>query len=145
MDKINKNVDASDLEIARLVDRLLRRIHGSLHVRAPEFDVYGVGQSGGLLLLTLAEEAPVGPGTLSTMLARDKSQITRMVASLERKGLVQREADPKDARVSLLSLTDKGRDAVHRIRVATAEVLSGILAPVSAKERAALREMLSRI
>jgi len=145
VDKINKYIDESDLEIARLVDRLLRRIHGSLHVRAPEFDVYGVGQGGGLLLLTVAEEAPVGPGALSTLLARDKSQITRMVASLERKGLVQREADPNDARVSLLSLTDKGRDAVHRIRVATAEVLSSVLAPVSAQEREALREMLSRI
>ena len=134
-----------DLDIARLVDRLLRHIHGGLNAKAPEFDTHDVGQAGGLLLLTVADLEPVSSAALVETLARDKSQVARMIAALERKGLVERTPHPSDARSSLLALSATGRDAVCEIRVATAKVISHILAPLSDAEKDTLRGLLGQV
>lgn len=47
---------------------------------------------------------------LSQALVADNSAITRLVDRLERAGLVNRTASPDDRRVSVIVLTDKGRE-----------------------------------
>ena len=47
----------------------------------------------------------------------EKSTVSRMVADLENKGLVERERDPNNRRSYRLRLTDAGRD--FHVRVAT--------------------------
>ncbi|MEO1058707.1 MAG: hypothetical protein AAFY28_17520, partial [Actinomycetota bacterium] len=37
----------------RSADRFMRRLHGGLHARAPEFDTERVGPGGGMILMTL--------------------------------------------------------------------------------------------
>ncbi|MEL6216767.1 MAG: MarR family transcriptional regulator, partial [Pseudomonadota bacterium] len=80
-----------DIEVARLVDRLMRRIHASLNAAAPDFDRHGVGPAGGILLLTLADIEPARVHDLATQISRDKSQVTRGIQALERKGLIVRQ------------------------------------------------------
>lgn len=135
----------ADVEIARLVDRLMRRIHASLNAKAPDFDTRNVGPYGGILLLTLAEIEPARLQDLVQRLARDKSQITRGVQALERKGLIARRSQPDDARVSLLALTEDGRETVASLEGAVADVLTDILAPLSAAERSQLKSLLAQI
>lgn len=53
---------------------------------------------------------------LAKRLMLEKSTVSRMVADLERKGLVERQRDPANRRVYRLGLTDEGR-AFH-VRVA---------------------------
>lgn len=136
---------APDIEIARLVDRLMRRISASLNAKAPGFDHYRIGPAGGMLLLTLAENEPVRVHDLVRLMARDKSQMTRGIQSLERKGLVARSDDPDDARVSVLRLTDDGHATVAIIQHAVAESLDEILAPLGEAERQTLKAVLARL
>jgi len=134
-----------DIETAQLTDRLMRRIHAQLGVRAAQFDTHKVGPSGGILLLTLADMAPVKMHALVNAMQRDKSQMTRAVQGLEAKGLVERQGDPDDARVSVLQLTPQGDEAVLRIQEAVAQVLADILTPLSGQEQEKLRALLRRL
>jgi len=135
----------SDIEIAHHLDRLMRRIHAHLTETASEFDTHRLGPAGGMLLLTLAEIEPAPIHELVSRLARDKSQITRAIKSLENKGLVEREGDPEDGRVSMLALTQEGHDTVHRIKMAVADGLGKILTPLSTAEQSELKRLLKRV
>ena len=134
-----------DIEVARLVDRFVRRIQVGLNLRAAVFDEHQVGPGGGILLLTLAEIEPAPIQEVVRQMARDKSQITRTVQSLERKGLIEREKSPDDARVSLLELTTEGKRTVEVLEAAVAEVVAGLLEPLSPEEQSALKAILRKI
>ena len=101
-----------DVEIARLADRLMRRLHGALNATADDFDRHRLGPGGGMLLLTVAEAEPARLQDVVRAMARDKAQLTRGVQGLERKGLLARRVCPDDGRATLLPLTEAGREAV---------------------------------
>ncbi len=134
-----------DTNIAILVDRFMRRIHGGLQTRAAEFDTENVGPGGGMILLTLADVEPAPVQRIAQLMARDKSQMTRAIKSLESKGLIGRASEASDARVSLLHLTAKGRKAVTRIQQALATVIGEILEPLAVSERRKLTDLLDRV
>lgn len=144
MDKVNNCGDMQDSDIALLIDRFMRRIHFGLQSKAHAFDTERVGPGGGIVLLTLAEMGCPELNELTRRVARDKSQMTRTIRSLESKGLVTRKSSPSDARVSLISLTAHGEDIVKRLQNAVADTISEILAPISASEEKVLRGLLER-
>ena len=135
----------ADIELALLIDRLMRRIHGKLRVRAPQFDVERIGPGGALTLLTLADMEGASIRELTRRLGRDKSQMTRTLHSLEAKGLIVRNPSPHDARVTTLDFTDKGRTVLEQHGIAMAEAIDEILEPISDQERDVLRGLLLRV
>lgn len=132
-------------DLALLVDRFMRTIHFGLQERAPGFDREAVGPGGGIVLMTLADTGRISLNELTKRVARDKSQMTRMIRSLESKGLVGREASPDDGRVSIVFLTPKGVEIAGELMQTVAEVIGEILEPISEGERKLLRELLERI
>ena len=80
------------------------------------------------ILCRIDDEGPQRLGALATVFGLDPSTITRQVQSLERAGLAERSTDPRDRRVSLLSLTTPGTDAVHATRQHRRGQLDKILA-----------------
>jgi DNA-binding MarR family transcriptional regulator len=134
-----------DTDLALLVDRFMRKIHSGLQQRAPGFDREAVGPGGGIVLMTLAESGRISLNELTKRVARDKSQMTRMIRSLETKGLVQREMAPEDGRVSLIFLTPKGSEIVGELMQTVAEVVGEILEPISRSERKTLQSLLAQV
>ena len=134
-----------DTDLALLIDRFMRTIHFGLQQRAPGFDREAVGPGGGIVLMTLADAGKISLHELSSRVARDKSQMTRMIRSLESKGLVIKEISPDDGRVSLVSLTPKGVAIVGELMQTVAEVIGEILQPISEDERRELTALLSRV
>lgn len=134
-----------DTDLALLVDRFMRKIHSGLQERAPGFDREAVGPGGGIVLMTLADSGRVSLNELTKRVARDKSQMTRMIRSLETKGLVQREVAPNDGRVSLIYLTPKGSEIVGELMQTVAEVIGKILEPISENERKTLQSLLAQV
>jgi DNA-binding transcriptional ArsR family regulator len=59
--------------------------------------------------------------------------VSKTVAELERLGYVRRRPDPRDARVRLVALTDRGRAAVQAAREERAAVVDGAAAAVRAR------------
>lgn len=60
------------------------------------------------ILFLLVEKNDQAMSELSKLLSLDNSTITGLIDRLERAGLVQRQANPKDRRVSLIHITPQG-------------------------------------
>ncbi|MEL6680298.1 MAG: MarR family transcriptional regulator [Pseudomonadota bacterium] len=133
-----------DTDLALLIDRFMRRIHFGLQSKAHAFDTARVGPGGGIVLLTLSEMGCPSLHDLTRRVARDKSQMTRTIRSLEAKGLVLRQTSPQDARVSLISLTEDGKQVVQGLQRAVADTIGEILAPLSETDEEALRHLLAK-
>lgn len=142
---VDVSVVEADVEIARSLDRLLRRLQAGLNQQSAEFDTYQVGPGGGMVLMAIADLQPVKAFDLVEALKRDKSQMTRTIKALENKGLVTRTTSPKDARVSILSLTQAGSDFVLKIEQAVAFTLDPILAPLSSDEKKTFCQLLAKL
>lgn len=134
-----------DPDLALLFDRLMRSIHFGLQKRAPGFDRKAVGPGGGIVLMTLADAGCISLHELTRRVARDKSQMTRLIRSLETKGLVARAASPDDGRVTLVRLTPEGVEVVRELTETVAEVVGEILEPISQAERQTLKALLARV
>jgi DNA-binding MarR family transcriptional regulator len=67
-------------------------------------------------LVTIEHRGPITHGELATIERLTPPSITNIVSQLEGRGFVQRTRDPSDGRVSLLQVTDEGRDFLQRDR-----------------------------
>jgi DNA-binding MarR family transcriptional regulator len=93
-------------------------------------------------LVTIELRGPITLGQLAVSERVTPPSITRMVASLERLGLVRREADPGDRRVARVSLTPDGRRTVLRTRTRKTAYLAKRLHKLDESERALVRAAL---
>jgi DNA-binding MarR family transcriptional regulator len=102
-------VDVLETEMAllqRALERLARRsdIHRDLD------------RASYLLARTLEATGPLSVTELAARLGLDATTVTRQVAAMERRALLQRRSDPSDGRVSLIELSSKGRRTMHAVR-----------------------------
>ena len=74
----------------------------------------------------------------------DASNITGIVDRLEKRGLVERRADPADRRVTLIGRTDDGDEMRSRLVNAALRTLSG-LGSLSESELEQLNDLLGRL
>ena len=134
--------DAADAADAAVADRLhsaairllrrLRRVDSATGLSAPRLSALSV------LVVR-------GPCTLGELAAAEQVRaptMTRLVAALEREGLVTRAADPDDGRVTRVSATAAGRRTLTAGRRRRVELLARSVAELSAAERAALERAL---
>lgn len=100
-------------------------------------------------LETLVEQGPLRLGELAAALFLDKSTASRVVGALERKGYLERQADPADARALQLSVTPAGKALCSQIRgelVAETAAMAEDLEPAAlAAAVALLRRLAARL
>lgn len=111
---------------------------------------FGGGRFGGRaqlrLLITLAQAGrPLGVSAIGEAIGVDQPRASRLVSQGVELGLLQREADPEDARRTLIALTDKGRAISSRFRGAQRESVDQALDGFSDEERVLLAQLLSRL
>ncbi|PKW17584.1 DNA-binding MarR family transcriptional regulator [Saccharopolyspora spinosa] len=105
---------------------------------------YGLTPQQGQLLCVLMAQ-PYGMGELGAMLGLAKSSLTGLVDRTAQRGLVQREADPEDARAIRVALTAEGRDLVDEFYAETCRRVERLPAGLSDTDRSALADLLSRV
>ena len=93
-------------------------------------------------LVTIELRGPITLGKLAESERVTPPSVTRMVATLERLGLVRREADPGDRRVARVSLTPDGQRTVLRTRTRKTAYLARRLHKLDESERALVRAAL---
>ena len=71
--------------------------------------------------------------------------MSRMIARLEARGLVERRAHESDRRTYALHLTDKGKATMETISRVAREHRQDLLAALSAEEQATLSALLQRV
>lgn len=97
------------------------------------------------LLMMLCKEGPQRTSALAAMACVDPSTVSRQVAQLVELGLVERLADPRDGRATLLAATALG-EAKHRVTHERRErAFDAMLADWPEDDVRRLAELLSRL
>jgi DNA-binding MarR family transcriptional regulator len=84
-----------------------------------------------------------GPQSLSELASAEQVTLptmSKLVAAMEREGLVRRERDPGDGRSVRLHATTKGRRLIERGRERRLALLESLLGDLSAREVEVVRE-----
>lgn len=114
------------LAIARLARRLRQEASTDL------------GPSQLAALATIERHGPLAPSELAERERVKRPTATRIVANLERAGLLARVRDPEDGRSSILSVTSDGRALLRRLRERKTAFLARRLRELPAEDRRAL-------
>jgi DNA-binding MarR family transcriptional regulator len=85
------------------------------------------------------------PSDLAAQMRLDLSTISRHLRSLERQGMIQRTADPDDARAQRISITARGGDVLNRVLDRRAATIRGAIAHWSESDSRSLRQFLCRL
>ena len=85
----------------------------------------------------VAEQPGIDQASLAATISFDRATIGGVIDRLEQKGLVERTVSPDDRRARLLRLTPAGRRELAALRPVVEALQAEILAPLSARERAA--------
>ncbi|PXX63332.1 MarR family transcriptional regulator [Nocardia tenerifensis] len=93
-------------------------------------------------LLRLCCDGPMRSGTLAEALHSDASTVSRQVAQLVGKQLVERQADPADGRATVLVVTERGRTVAEDVRKRRNENLTRVMADWTPQSRAHFAELL---
>ncbi|MCK2212452.1 MarR family winged helix-turn-helix transcriptional regulator [Actinomadura sp. ATCC 31491] len=84
-------------------------------------------------------------GAIATGLQVESPHVTRHVAALEQRGLVERVRDPDDGRAWRIGLTEAGATAAGKCQQVTSEWFAGAMAKWPEEDRAELRRLLERL
>lgn len=104
-----------------------------------------VTRAGYALLRTLTEQDGLTTGELARRSHMDPGATVRQVKALEDDGLVERSSDADDARVTVVSLTARGRAVVTDIVEVRTEHLQQVLADWPEADRRQLAELVDRL
>jgi DNA-binding MarR family transcriptional regulator len=114
------------IDLARIQAVMARRFDGRLGA------IHGLGFNDFVILyhLSQAPDEKLRRIDLAEKIGLTASGVTRMLAPMEKIGLIKREANAQDARVSYVSLAPGGRRLL-KDALETAEVLSQDIIPAS--------------
>jgi DNA-binding MarR family transcriptional regulator len=104
-----------------------------------------VGQQAAALLRVLLSEGQMAIAELAAATPMEIAAVSRQVRSLEAAGAIRRTASRLDGRVTLLQLTDEGRDMAERIRAVGVQHLEEALADWSDSDQGTLAVLLRRL
>jgi DNA-binding MarR family transcriptional regulator len=89
-------------------------------------------------LSTIEQRGPLTPSEVAQVERIQRPTATRILARLQREGLIERTADPTDRRSSLVSVTRAGRELLRKLRSRKTAFLAQRLRALDPDEVAAL-------
>ena len=99
-------------------------------------------------LSTIERHGPMTAGGLADHEQVERPTVTRLLASLGSRGLIERTTDPLDGRVTRLQISPEGRKLLQHTRRRKDEYLANRIRQLSSEEQASLRraaEILERL
>jgi DNA-binding MarR family transcriptional regulator len=97
------------------------------------------------LMFSLEREPGRSQNELAKELGIQKATLTVMLNRMEKTGLVRRESDARDQRISRIFLTDKGKGLLVRLQRTLDVLEEQAMKGFSEEEKQGMREMLARI
>jgi len=97
------------------------------------------------LLVRVGRRGPLPIGELAELCGRDYSTVSRQISKLEALGLVARQADAADARITNAAITRKGEVMTRELDRARERRMTSLLADWDADEIAELVRLLRRL
>jgi DNA-binding MarR family transcriptional regulator len=132
--------------LSRSPSHLLRRAEqfaSELFARSELHDGVTLRQT--VLLAAIAEAEGASQSDLVRTTGVDRSTLAEMMARMEKKGLIAREAAADDGRAKSVSLTNEGRRRLDAVLPAIREVDRKLLGALAASRRATFQAILSEL
>lgn len=125
---------------------LLARVGGGMKIQVlGELEQAGCpGFQYGVLAL-LREGPALTQGRIADVLGIDPSQLVGELDKLETNELIERRRDPLDRRRHMVAITPKGEKELVKLRRAVRRIEDEYLAPLDAKSREQLHDLLLRV
>ena len=138
---------SSDDEFGQSIAYLIGAISNILSIGGSRFyrQHFGVGLSEWRLMWVLGIEPVMTARRASQIMGLDKAAVSRAVAGLERRGLLQATLDPADNRQRLIALSAAGTDLYRRMIVVSRDRQRRLLAPLSVMDQRQLATLLRRL
>jgi DNA-binding MarR family transcriptional regulator len=93
----------------------------------------------------LGEQEGISQKELSIRMAKDQTNITRLLDQLERKELIERNPNKEDRRSFLIHLTGKGKEMHEKIKPVETAIMEIAMAGISEEKKSVLRETIDEI
>ena len=136
-----QNVDTA-IEQVRSFNRFHTRLVGALDegLLASDFPLVQVR-----ILYELAHNADVAAADLMASLSVDRGYLSRMLASLSERGLINKTPDLKNKKRMVLSLSEEGATVFAKLNQASSDEVGELLASLSEYERTELVAAMSKV
>lgn len=133
-------------ETAAVAERFIDLMRTVRRAKARMLDSAGsdIDSASQVLLHTVAAEGPVRASALAASVQADLSTVSRQVAVLVERGLLERQADQRDGRATLLAITSAGRAALARHEKGRQEFFESVLSGWSPEEIRQFARQLER-
>jgi len=142
MERFADNGDTTLFEAAAAVRAAA---HAVDRLRAAGSERRSLSSGAADLLLRLSDGDPAGVGELARAAGVSSRNVTGLVDTLERAGMVGRAPDPDDRRAVLVSITEAGQDWVTDFRKPAQLAMSAVFHGFSTEEVARLRDLCLRL
>lgn len=139
MPTVTRQASATTAELASVLRPALLRLTRILRNQRADTSVTLTHISA---LVTLKKSGPMSAGDLAASERVQPPSMTKVLATLEQRGLVRREPHPTDGRSSIIAITAEGQALLDSERQRRDAWLTQRLAALSADERAALRSVI---
>jgi MarR family transcriptional regulator, lower aerobic nicotinate degradation pathway regulator len=97
------------------------------------------------ILLLLEAIGQASQQHLAQTLTIDRANMVTLLDTLEERGFIERQADPRDRRRHVVKLTDVGQEALQQIRQARAKVDAAFFAGLDDEEQETLHRLLVKL
>ncbi|WP_213214833.1 MarR family winged helix-turn-helix transcriptional regulator [Roseibium polysiphoniae] len=97
------------------------------------------------LLIVLWEKGPQTPGDLASVTFKDRTTVTRLIDTMERKGFVTRSEDLRDRRRSIIDVSRYGAELKGSLIPIAKALLAQAIAGVSSEELETTTRTLRKI
>jgi MarR family transcriptional regulator, 2-MHQ and catechol-resistance regulon repressor len=125
---------------------VLMRAHRAVGAHAlASFASMELGSSDFRILEALLNKGPQLVNDIGRRISLTSGSITTAVDRLEERGLVERAADPRDARARIVSLTREGKTVITKAFTAHKKKLDALAAPLTKAERQQLLALLKKL
>ena len=128
------------LSFVQLSGKLLKRMDANLSIHGISFTEYQI-----LLQLNSAEGQSLPRIELANRIGLSASGVTRLIAPMEKLGMVQKESHPRDARMSLVKLTKAGLTIYQESSDTVSLVASEQFDPLTESQLKALDKVLIKL
>lgn len=135
-----KTADHLVIDLMSLEGKIQKRVGGAL-------SVHGLGLSDYFVLnqLYIAPSQKMRRSELAERVGLSPSGITRLINPLEKIGLVEKELNPRDARVSLVTLSASGKQIYEDAKTSFSGASRALFESLNATQLSKLSELLKTL
>ncbi len=133
------NSDFIFMSMVQFSTDALKRMDANLSIHGISYTEYQV-----LFQLSQSPTSTMPRIELARSVGRTASGVTRILAPMEKLGMVRKESHPRDARKSLVALTDAGKTLLEDSTTTVEHVADSMLEGLSKTQQDALERLFAR-